>query len=90
VVSVERRQVFGTPDGLRAVLARSTVSWHINASFLERRKGADRGRSARRARKTYRFSKDWEVHEAMTYLTMYAYNFCWCVRTLRVKDAEGR
>ncbi len=26
----------------------------------------------------------------MTYLTMYGYNFCWCVRILRVKDAEGR
>jgi hypothetical protein len=26
----------------------------------------------------------------MTYLTLYGYNFCWCVRTLRVKDEEGR
>ena len=39
-------------------------------------------------RKTYCFSKDWQVHEAMTYFTMYSYNFCWPVRTLR-KKGEG-
>src|SRR5262245_32606911 len=33
--------------------------------------------------KTYRFSKDWEVHRAMTVFTLYSANFCWCVRTLR-------
>ena len=90
VVSVERRQVFGTEEGLDEALGRSTVSVRVNTSFLERQNGADRGRNARKARKTYRFSKDWEVHEAMTYLTMYGYNFCWGVRTLRVKDAEKR
>lgn len=89
VVSVEQRQIFGSQDGLEEALGRSTVSCRVNTSFLERQNGADRGRNARKARKTYRFSRDWEVHESMTYLTMYAYNFCWCVRTLRVKDAEG-
>ena len=34
--------------------------------------------------------KDWRVHEAMTYFTMYSYNFCWPVRTLRERDDEGR
>lgn len=76
VVSVEQRQVFGSPEGLKEVLARSTVSHRVNTSFLERQNGADRGRNARKTSKTYRFSKDWEVHEAMTYLTMYGYNFC--------------
>jgi IS1 family transposase len=90
VVAVERRQVFGTQDGLDEALGRSAVSSRVNTSFLERQNGADRGRNARKARKTYRFSKDWEVHEAMTYLTMYGYNFCWGVRTLRVKDAKKR
>jgi hypothetical protein len=28
----------------------------------------------RKARKTYCFSKDWEVHQAATYFTMYSYN----------------
>ena len=89
VVAVDRRLVFGTADGLEAALAGSEVSVGVNTSFLERQNGADRGRNARKARKTYRFSKDWQVHEAMTYLTMYGYNFCWAVRTLRVKDGEG-
>jgi IS1 family transposase len=90
VVSVEQRQVFGTEEGLEEALGRSTASSRVNTSFLERQNGSDRGRNARNARRTYRFSKDWAVHEAMTYLTMYGYNFCWGVRTLRVKDAERR
>ncbi len=88
VVAVETRQVFGTPEGLEDALAESRASRRVNTSFVERQNGTDRGRNARKARKTYRFSKDWQVHEAMTYLTLYSYNFCWCVRTLRVKDEQ--
>jgi IS1 family transposase len=90
VIAVEQRQVFGAPEGLEGALGESAVSHRVNTSFVERHNGTDRGRNARKARKTYRFSKDWRVHEAMTYLTMYSYNFCWCVRTLRVKDERGR
>ena len=90
VIAVERRLVFGTASTLEAALARSAVSVAVNTSFLERQNGADRGRNARKVRKTYRFSKDYQVHEAMTYLTMYGYNFCWAVRTLRVRDEESR
>jgi IS1 family transposase len=90
VVSVERRRVFGSPGGLEEALGRSTVSSRLNTSSLERQNGADRGRNARKARKTYRFSKEWAAHEAMTYLTMYGYNFCWAVRTLRVRNAERK
>ena len=90
VVSVEQRQIFGSPESLEEALGRSTASVRVNTSFLERQNGSDRGRNARKARKTYRFSKDWEVHEAMTYLTMYGDNFCWAVRTLRVKTAEQK
>ncbi len=56
---------------------------------MERQNGTDRHRNARKARKTYRFSKDWRYHESVTYLTMYVYNFCWPVRTLRIKDERG-
>jgi IS1 family transposase len=89
VIAVEARQIFGTPERLEEVLGESATSCHVNTSFVERQNGADRGRNARKVRKTYRFSKDWEVHEAMTYLTMYGYNFCWCVRTLRIKGEDG-
>lgn len=90
VIAVEQRQIFGSPEGLENVLGASPVSHRVNTSFVERHNATDRGRNARKGRKTYRFSKDWQVHEAMTYLTMYSYNFCWCVRTLRVKDENGR
>ena len=89
VVGVDQRLISGTPSTLAAALDRSQVSSTINTSFLERQNGADRGRNARKVRKTSRFSKDWEVHESMTYLTMYGYNFCWEVRTLRTKMEQG-
>ena len=90
VVAVDRRLIFGTAATLEGALKRSEVSDAVNTSFLERQNGADRGRNARKVRKTYRLSKDWRVHEAMTYLTMYGDNFCWAVRTLCVKGERGR
>jgi len=89
VAAVERRLVFGTEAGLEAALGGSSVSRTVNTSFVERQHGTDRGRNARKARKTYRFSKDWRAHEAMTYYTLYRYNFCWAVRTLRRRDKRG-
>jgi len=90
VAAVERRLVFGTEAGLEAALGGSSVSRTVNTSFVERQHGTDRGQNARKARKTYRFSKDWRVHEAMSYYTLYRYNFCWVVRTLRRRDEQGR
>ena len=90
VVAVERRLVFGTEGGLEAALGASPVSRTVNTSFVERQHGTDRGRNARKARKTYRFSKDWRVHEAMSHYTLYRYNFCWVVRTLRQRDDRGQ
>jgi len=90
VVKVATRAVFGTVAAVTAALGMSRVSTAINTSFVERQNGTDRHRNARKARKTYRFSKDWRYHEAVTYLTMYVYNFCWPVRTLGIKDGQGR
>ena len=73
-----------------AALARSTVSKAINTAFVERQNGTDRNRNARKVRKSYCFSKDWQVHQAVTYFTMYSYNFCWPVRTLRVEGPDGQ
>ena len=77
VVEIVTRVVFGTMAAVMEVLARSKVSRSVNTSFLERQNATDRHRNARKVRKTYTFSKDWRVHEAMTYFTMYSYNFCW-------------
>jgi hypothetical protein len=89
VVAVEPRQIFGSEDGLEEALAESCVSSVVNTSFIEPQNRTDRGRNARKARRSYRFSKDWQVHEAMTYLTVYSYNFCWGVRKLRAKDEDS-
>lgn len=83
VVKVEARVVFGGKARVRAALEESADSAAVNTVFVERQHGTDRNRNARKMRKTYCFSKDWWVHEAVTYFTMYSYNFCWPVRTLR-------
>ncbi len=89
VVEIITRVVFGTMAAVQAALAQSKASRRINASFLERQNATDRHHNARKVRKTYTFSKDWRVHEAMTYFTMYSYNFCWAVRTLTERDDAG-
>ena len=89
VVKVTTRTVFGTMAAVMTALAVSLVSTVVNTAFVERHNGSDRNRNRRKVRKTYCFSKDWQVHEAMTYFTMYSYNFCWPVRTLRKKGEGG-
>jgi len=89
VTKIEQRVVFGTVVAVMAALAVSTASTAINTAFVERQNGTDRNRNGRKVRKTYGFSKDWGVHEAVTYFTLYSYNFCWPVRTLRIKGGDG-
>jgi hypothetical protein len=83
VVAIVTAVILGTWRAVAGALERSGASRAINTSFVERHHLTDRHHNARKSRKTYRFSKDWRMHEAMTYLTMYSYNFCWPVRTLR-------
>jgi IS1 family transposase len=90
VVKVEPRVIFGTVTAVLAALAVSLVSKVVNTFFIERHNGTDRHRNSRKVRTSYGFSKDWEVQEAMTYFTMYSYNFCWPVRTLRWKGSDGQ
>jgi hypothetical protein len=90
VVKVEARVVYGSAAAVQAALDNSSVSDSVNTVYVERHNGTDRNRNARKVRKSYCFSKDWEVHEALTYFTMYSYNFCWPVRTLREKVGRRR
>ena len=83
---VTTRVVLGTVVAVRALLGRG----RINTSYVERQHSTDRHRNARKARKTYRFSKDWETHALLGYFSLFSYNFCWPVRTPRVRDAQGR
>ena len=85
VVKVETRLQFGTDQMLERALDNSATSKLINTSYLERQNGTDRHRNSRKGRKTYRFSKDWDSHNSLTFFTLYSYNFCWPVRTLSQK-----
>jgi hypothetical protein len=88
VVEIVVRLIFGAAALLAAALSASAVSKAVNVSFLERQHLTDRHRNARKARKTYRFSKRWEAHEAATYFTLYSDNFCWPVRTLGTRSED--
>jgi IS1 family transposase len=90
VVAVHRTVVLGSQRAVDRALKASVCSRTINTSFVERQHATARGRNARQSRRTYRFSKDWEVHESMSYFTRYRYNFCWPVRTLGVRGEDGR
>jgi IS1 family transposase len=89
VVEVLVHLIFGTMAALASALRRSRVSRRVNVSFLERQNATDRHRNARKGRKTYRFSKSWDVHAAMTCFTLYASNFGWPVRPLRQRGDGG-
>jgi IS1 family transposase len=89
VVAVSTRVVFGTMLAVVLALVASAVSRAVNTCFVERHNGTDRGRCSRKVRKSYAFSKDWDVHRAATMFSYFSYNFCWPVRTLRLRDADG-
>ena len=89
VVKVETRLVFGTLVSLAAALVWAVLGC-VSTVFVERSNATDRHRNGRKVRKTYRFSKDWEVHQAMTAFTLYSGNFCWPVRTLREEVTPRR
>jgi IS1 family transposase len=89
VKKITYRTIFGTDEQVQVALKESKCSRKINTSFVERQNGTDRNRCSRKTRKSYCFSKDWDVHGAATCLSMYSYNFCWAVRTLRRPDGKA-
>jgi IS1 family transposase/transposase-like protein len=90
VVEVTTRVIFGTAATVEAALEASAASRTVNTAFVERHNGTDRNRNARKVRKTYCFSKDWWIHRAATFFSKYSYNFCWPVRTLKVKGGAAQ
>jgi len=89
VTAVDRTLVHGTPEDLAAALEASQSSATINTSFVERQNGTDRSYNARKARKTYEFSKDLLVHVAVTWWVFFCYNFVQLHRGLRIPAANG-
>ena len=89
VVKVERWVEFGDEKEINAILEASTVSKKINTAYIERYNGTDRHLNSRKARKTYRFSKKLRMHEAMSFLTLFVYNFLRAHRSLRLPAPPG-
>ena len=84
VVDVTTTLVAGDEKLLADALEASPCSGAINTSFVERYNGSARHFNARKQRKTYSFSKQYEEHEAMSWLMVTHYNFCWKPHTLRL------
>ena len=89
VTAVDRKVVFGTEEELAQALASSSAGGKINTAFIERQNGTDRTYSARKARKTYEFSKVLLVHLAVTWWVMFCYNFHHLHRGLRLRQPDG-
>lgn len=89
VTAIERKLVHGTDEGLARALQASSVSRGINTSFVERQNGTDRTYNARKARKTYEFSKELVVHLAVGWFVMLCYNFHHLHRGLQQHLADG-
>jgi len=83
VVRVRTRVVLGTAAAVARAVAASSVGRVVNTSFVERHNATDRNRCSRKVRKSYGFSKDWDVHRAACVFSYFSYNCCWEVRTLR-------
>jgi len=88
VTAVKRTLVHGTPEDLAAALDGSSSSTTINTSFVERQNGTDRTHNARKARRTYQFSKDLLVHVAVTWWVFFCYNFHHLHRGLLLKSID--
>ena len=90
VVEVDLHLGFGTQKALEEALKNSAVSKSVNLAFIERYNGTDRHFNARKARKTYEFSKNGEDHVHQSWLSISYHNFCWDQRRLRIKREAGR
>jgi len=75
-VSVEKREIFGTPDMSRA-----------STSHVERKNGTLRQWCKRLTRLTYAFSKKWDNLKAALALHFAHYNFCRIHGSLRITPA---
>ena len=83
LLQVSCKHVVGSKRCIQQALKRSGISRSVNTSFVERYNGTHRHRDGRMVRRSYRFSKSWQVHKSMSFFSHYSYNFCWCPRTLR-------
>lgn len=89
VTAVDRKLVHGNEKDLVRALESSSCSDKINTSFVERQNATDRSNNARKARKTYEYSKDLLVHIAVSWWVMFCYNFHHMHSGLRQRCSDG-
>jgi len=89
IVEVQPRCIYGTEQTLAAALAASPASRTVNTAFVERVNGTNRHLNARKGRKTYRLSKEADMHVAQSGLSVTYYNSCWDHRRLRCPQPDG-
>lgn len=89
ITAVDRKVVHGTEEDLDQAFKLSSYSDKINTSFVERQNATDRSRNARKARKTYEYSKDLLVHIAVSWWVIFCYNFVHVHSGLRQRCADG-
>ena len=89
MTAVNRKLVHGNEEDLFQALDSSSCSDKINTSFVERQNATDRSYNARKARKTYEYSKDLLVHIAVSWWVMFCYNFHHVHSGLRQRCPDG-
>ena len=89
VTAVDRKLVHGTEEDLARALESSSCSNKINTSFVERQNGINRSYNARKARKTYEYSKDLIAHMAVSWWVILCYNFHHVHGGLRQRCEDG-
>ena len=88
-MDVVTQVIFGTAAAVEAASSMGVSHRSTRHSWSSTTVPAVTG-TRRKIRKTYCFSKNWWVHRPVTFFTMYSYNFCWPVRTLKTKSGEDR
>ena len=76
------RGVCGSAVAVLAAGAQALVRQASNPAFIGRHTG-----TARKGRQRSCVSKSWDIPAVLTYFTLDSSNFCWPVRTRRVREA---
>jgi hypothetical protein len=76
VIDIKIKLKYGTQEQLDNILFESSVSKHVNTSFIERYNSTDRQMSARKRRMSYTFSKKLDYHKSVSWFIISYYNFC--------------
>ena len=89
-MSIATRVIVGTMAAVIAALGMPRVSRAINSSFVKRQNGTDRHHNAPEGPQNVPLQKSRESSQAVPYLTIYAYDFCWPVMTIRIRGERRR